>query len=332
MRTEPDQWLARTVEDAIEPELPICDPHHHLWDHPTDRYLLDELHADTGAGHNVVRTVFVECMSAYRPDGPETMRPVGETEFVAEIAAASAAAGGPEIAGIVSYADLRLGPGVEDVLAAHAEAGEGRFRGIRHATSWDADPSVHNAHTDPTEHLMADADFRAGLATLGRMGYSFDAWLYHPQIPDVAGLARAHPDVTIVLDHLGGPLGVGPYANRRREILEWWRPVMEDVASCPNVVLKVGGIGMAAYGDGWHKQDAPPTSDELVARWGDPIRFCIDTFGPDRCMFESNFPVDKKGTSYVVLWNAFKKMAAGYSDAEKADLFHGTASRAYRLD
>ena len=332
MGTERDQWLARTAEEALEPDLPICDPHHHLWDHPTDRYLLDELHADTGAGHNVVRTVFVDCMSGYRDDGPEAMRPVGESEWAAQIAAASAASGGAEIAGIVSYADLTLGDAVEEVLAAHDQVGQGRFRGIRHATSWDADPKIHNAHTNPPPYLMADRAFRTGLAKLTQMGFSLDAWLYHPQIPEVADLARAHPEATIVLDHLGGPLGVGPYAGRRDEILEWWRPAMQDVASCPNVVLKVGGIGMAVYGDGWHKQPNPPTSDELVSRWGDPIRFCIDTFGPDRCMFESNFPVDRFSLSYNVYWNGVKKIVRDFSETDKASLFSGTATQVYSLD
>jgi len=324
-------WLARTAEAVIEPELPICDPHHHLWDYPDDRYLLEELRADTGSGHRVVDTVFVECASKYREDGPTQMRPVGETEFVARVAEASQLAPGATIGGIVGFADLTLGNAVRPVLEAHVEAGRGRFRGIRHASAWDADQRVRNAHTDPTPRLLAQPAFRAGLRVLGSLGLSFDAWLYHPQLPDLVELARAHPEVSIVLDHLGGPLGIGPYAGQRDHVRDVWQPPMSELARCPNVSLKLGGIGMAIYGLGWHKRDAPPTSVELVAAWEADIFWCIEAFGAGRCMFESNFPVDKRGCSYRVLWNAFKRMAAGASAAEKAALFHDTAARVYRL-
>ncbi|MPY96375.1 MAG: amidohydrolase family protein [Acidimicrobiia bacterium] len=324
-------WLARTAEEPLEPELAICDPHHHLWDFPTDRYLLDELRGDTGAGHNVVSTVFVECTSAYRSRGPEELRPVGETEFVAAAAAESERRAGAEIKGIVSFADLSLGEAVRPVLEAHVEAGQGRFRGIRHATAWDRGPGVRVAHTAPPPGLMGEPGFQEGVAELGRLGLSFDAWLYHPQLVELANLARVCPDVRIVLDHLGAPLGLGPYAGHRDEVLAAWRSGMEAVAACPNVVLKVGGIGLPLYGFEWHKNDKPPTSEELAVTWGPEIRWCIELFGPERAMFESNFPVDRKSTSYVVLWNAFKRIAAGASPAEKADLFHDSAARAYRL-
>ncbi|MEL7207606.1 MAG: amidohydrolase family protein, partial [Actinomycetota bacterium] len=245
MTPELQAWLATHTEDPIDPDERICDPHHHLWDHPTNRYLVPELHADTGAGHNVVRTVFVECMSGYRTDGPEAMRPVGETVFVAEAALEAEAAGGATIDGIVAYADLTLGAAVGDVLDAHDDAGGGRFRGIRHATSWDPDPEVHNAHTKPTEGLATTDAFDAGLGALAQRGHSFDAWMYHPQLPELVTVADRHPDLTIILDHLGGPVGVGPYAGRRDEVLEHWRPVMAQLAERPNVFLKVGGIGMA---------------------------------------------------------------------------------------
>jgi L-fuconolactonase len=326
-------WLATTAEDALEPDLPVVDPHHHLWEFPTDTYQLDELRADTGSGHNVVQTVFVECAWAYRPDGPDALRPVGETASVAAVAARSAATAGAEIAGIVSFADLTLGAGVEAVLDAHAAAGDGRFRGIRHATAWDAGPGIRRTHTNPVQGQMGEADFRAGFAVLARLGHSFDAWLYHPQLPELADLAKAFPEATIVLDHIGGPLGIGPYAGRRAEVLEQWRPGMAAVAACPNVVLKVGGIGMTAYGMDLHKRPESPTSAQLAEVWEPDLRTCIELFGPDRCMFESNFPVDKRSCSYVVLWNAFKRVAAsmGLSPSEKADIFAGTARRAYRL-
>jgi L-fuconolactonase len=327
-------WLATTTEDALEPDLEICDPHHHLWDHPKERFLVEELKRETGAGHNVVETVYVDCMSGYFTDGPPEMAPVGEVVFAAEQAAQSAATPGARIAAIVGCADLRLGDGVKPVLEAMVERGNGLFTGIRHATAWDANPKVHNSHMDPKPGEMGTAAFRRGFEVLtGELGLTFDAWLYHPQLPEVLDLARTYPEATIILDHLGGPLGIGPYAGRRGEILARWRPMMAEIAACPNVFLKVGGIGMAMYGMAWHKKQSAPASDELVAAWGEPMRHCIEEFGPHRCMFESNFPVDRRGCSYVVLWNAFKKTAAagGYSAAEKADLFRDTARRAYRI-
>lgn len=332
MDREQQDWLTRNVEDPIDPEQRICDPHHHLWDHPTDRYLLEELRRDTGAGHRIERTVFVECTSCYRDEGPEALRPVGETEFVAAQAEASAATPGAEIAGIVGFADLTLGDAVAEVLDAHVEAGRGRFRGIRHATAWDASPQVRVAHTRPPEGLLGDRSFRAGVGALGRAGLSFDAWLYHPQLPELTDLARAHPDVSIILDHLGGPLGVGPYSGRRTEVREVWRGDLAEVATCDNVTLKLGGIGMPVFGLGWHHRPEPPSSQELAEAWGDELRWCIDVFGPDRCMFESNFPVDRRSCSYTTLWNTFQRVADGYSRHERDLLFHDTAVRTYRLE
>ncbi|MGI9614858.1 MAG: amidohydrolase family protein [Acidimicrobiales bacterium] len=331
--TDTDTWLATTVETPVDPNQEICDPHHHLWDHPESRYLLHELRADTGAGHNVTSTVFVECMSGYRTDGPEALRPVGETDFVAAIASESdrTADSGAVIAGIVGYADLTLGDEVDAVLEAHEEAGQGRFRGIRHAATWDPSPDVHNGHTRPPEGLLTDETFGRGLATLARRGHSFDAWVYHPQLGDVTAMARQHPDLPIVLDHLGGPIGVGPYAGRRDEVLDEWRPAMHELASCPNVTVKLGGIGMALYGMGWHRNETAPTSEQLEGAWGDAVRWCIEAFGPERCMFESNFPVDKRSCSYTVLWNTFQRIAAEASADERQLLFHDTARRFYRV-
>ena len=326
-------WLAQVVEDIVEPGLPICDPHHHLWDHPDSRYLLDELLADTGSGHNVVSTVFVECASMYRAEGPEALRPVGETEFVNGIAAMSASGGyGPTraCAGIVGFADLTLGSAVAEVLDAHLLASP-RFRGIRHAAGWDASDSVRNSHTNPFEHLLLDERFRKGFAELARRGLSFDAWLYHPQIPELTDLARAFPDTTIIFDHFGGPLGIGPYAGRQTDIAAQWREDVAELARCENVVAKLGGIVMPVNGFGFHKRARPPGSDEIVQATGDYHRHAIDVFGVERCMFESNFPVDKQSCSYAVLWNAFKKLVADASPAEKAALFHDTAARVYRL-
>lgn len=328
------QWLAQVSEEIVDPQLPICDPHHHLWDHPGSRYLLDELMLDTGSGHNVVSTVFVECASMYRAGGPVAMQPVGETEFVNGVAAMSASGIYGDMracAGIVSFADLTLGAAVGEVLDAHMAASP-RFRGIRHASSWDASKEVRNAHTKPSEHLLADVRFREGYAELGKRGLSFDAWLFHPQIPELTDLARAFPETTIIFDHFGGPLGIGPYAGKREPIFEQWKKDVSELASCPNVVAKIGGIVMAINGFGFHKADKPATSDAIVADTGPYHLHAIEQFGADRCMFESNFPVDKVSCSYAVLWNAFKKLAKDFSPSEKAALFHDTATRVYRLE
>jgi len=321
------------MEDVLEPALPICDPHHHLWDHPGRRYLLDELLADTGSGHDVRATVFVECLSMYRAGGPVAFRPVGETEFVNGIAAMSASGRyGPTrvAAGIVAFADLTLGEQAGVVLDAHLAASP-RFRGIRHAAGWDASDGVRNSHTDPPPGLLGDARFRRGFAELARRGLTFDAWCYHPQLGEVTALARAFPDTTIVLDHFGGPLGIGPYRGRRAEIFDGWRRALRSLADCPNVVAKLGGLVMPLNGFDFHKRALPPTSLELAAATREWYLHAIDCFGAERCMFESNFPVDKVSTSYRVLWNSFKRIAAAFSKDDKAALFHDTAARAYGL-
>jgi predicted TIM-barrel fold metal-dependent hydrolase len=333
-RLDRNAWLAQVTEDILEPDLPICDPHHHLWDHPEHRYLLDELLRDTGSGHNVRSTVFVECMSMYRADGPEAERPVGETEFVNGIAAMSRSGRyGPTrvAAGIVGFADLTLGEAVGDVLDAHLAASP-RFRGIRHAAGWDKSDKVRNSHTNPPPGLLGEARFRRGLAELAPRRLTFDAWLYHHQLPELASLARACPDTTIVLDHFGGPLGIGPYEGRRAEIFAYWRDAIRDVAQCSNVVAKLGGLVMPINGLGFHRRQRPATSTELAAATRDWYLHAIDCFGPSRCMFESNFPVDKASCSYHVLWNSFKRITADFSAADKVLLFHDTAARVYRID
>ena len=328
-------WLARHAEPALLPDLPIVDPHHHLWDRPGGRYLLDELLADLGSGHRIEATVFVECKSMWRAGGAPEMRPVGETEFVAGAAAMSASGGyGPAAvcAGIVGHADLRAGGRVGPVLEAHLARGGGRFRGIRHIAAYDASPAVVTTSVAPPPGLLADADFRAGFAALAPLGLSFDAWLYQTQLAELAALADAFPATTIVLDHLGGVLGVGPYAGRQDEMFAAWSRDLRELARRPNVVVKLGGLGMRVCGFGFADQPEPPTSAQLAAHWAPYVETGIAAFGVGRCMFESNFPVDKGSCSYGVLWNAFKRLAAGSSDAERAALFAGTARRVYRLN
>jgi predicted TIM-barrel fold metal-dependent hydrolase len=328
------EWLAKLREDVLEPDLPIVDPHHHLWELPQHRYLMPDLLDDTGCGHNVVATVFVECMAMYRASGPEAMKPVGETEFVTGVAAMSASGGYGDTklcAGIVGFADLALGDRVAAVLEAHVAAAGGRFRGIRHASGWDASDEVRNSHTNPSQGLLRDATFRAGFARLAPLDLSFDAWLYHPQLADVVDLAQAFPQTTIVLDHVGGPLGIGPYAGKTDETFARWKASMGALARCPNVVVKVGGLGMRIGVFDFYKRDMPASSAALAAAWKPWVDTCIALFGADRCMYETNFPVDKISCSAGVLWNAFKRLSAGASAAEKTALFSGTASRVYRL-
>jgi predicted TIM-barrel fold metal-dependent hydrolase len=343
------------VEAILEPNLPIVDPHHHLWDrladrlaglppsdhgfmeiiHRVGRYLLDELLADLNSGHAVRATVYLECGAMYRAEGPEELKPVGETEFVNGIAAMTASGLYGDVracAGIVGHADLRLGAHVEDVLHAHVAAGQGRFRGIRQSASHDDDPKVLGplAGRVPAG-LYRDASFRAGFAVLDRLGLSFDAWLLEPQLPDLLDLARAFPGTTIVVDHVGTPLGVGAYAGRREERFATWRRGIAALAGCANVVVKLGGLAMPFAGFPWSYGNRPASSEDLARAWQPYIDACIEAFGPTRAMFESNFPVDSYTCGYATLWNALKRTASAYSADEKAALFSGTAARVYRL-
>ncbi len=333
MTGQHDAWLARNVEDPIDPELPICDPHHHFWDREGDRYLLDQLAQDLGGGHNIAQTVFIECRSMYRAQGPEELRAVGETEFVQGIAAQSASGQyGPTAvaAGIVSNANLMLGDAVAPVLEAHVAASGNRFRGIRFSCAWDASPEI-SAGRASTAGMLSDAQFRAGFDRLQSMGLSFDALVYHTQLGELADLAGAFPDATIILNHIGRPLGIGPYAGRRDAVFADWRQGIAAVAAHENVVVKLGGFGNLISGYDWHQWDAPPSSEQLadtIAPW---LTYCIEHFGPERCMFESNFPVDKASYPYTTVWNAFQRVAQDCSATEKAAMFQGTAARAYRI-
>jgi predicted TIM-barrel fold metal-dependent hydrolase len=328
------EWLDQVVEDVLEPERRILDPHHHLWDYPgVNTYALAELWADTGSGHRVEKTVFIECRSGYRKDGPEHLRPIGETELVAGIAKASrdGGAGKAVISGIVAHADLMRGDVLEEVLAAHTAAGAGLFRGIRQAGARDPNREALSIPGRAVEGLYAREDFRAGMRVLGKLGLSYDTWHYHHQNRAFAELARAVPETTMVLDHFGTPLGVGPYAAERESIFAQWKLDIAEIAKCPNVVAKLGGLAMPDNGFGWDKRERPASSDELVEAQRGYYLHTIECFGPERCMFESNFPVDKRSIGYRVLWNALKKIASGFSESEKHAMFYGTAARVYRL-
>jgi predicted TIM-barrel fold metal-dependent hydrolase len=335
-----NDWLALTPESPLEPELPICDPHHHFWDFRTERtpyqrYLLHELADDMNSGHNVRSTVFVEARSMYRTNGPEEMRPVGEVEFVQGLAAASASGlygPGQAAAAIVGHANLLLGDRVEPVLQALQAASPNRFRGIRHSVTWDPHPEVDNTAAHNQQGQLANDNFRAGARILARMGLSLEGWMFFPQLPELAEFAKAVPDLTIILNHIGGLLRVGPYANRDDEVLATWRSGIAAVAACPNVVMKLGGIGMPRTGFDWHTRNKPIGSEELADSMAPFMTYCIEQFAPNRCMFESNFPVDKVSYSYNVMYNAFKRLSASYTAAERAAMFHDTAARVYRID
>ena len=330
-------WLALTPEDALEPGIPICDPHHHFWDFRTERiphqrYLLHELAADISSGHNVRSTVFIEARSMYRADGPEEMRPVGEVEFVQGLAAASASGlygPGRAAAAIIGHANLNLGEAVKPVLEALQAASPNRFRGIRHSVGWDPHPEVLNR--DLEGRLRSD-EYRAGARVLAQMGLCLENSLYFPQLSELADFARAVPALTIILNHIGGLLREGPYANRDDEVLPAWRQGIATVAKCPNIIMKLGGVGQLRFGFDWHARAKPVGSEELAESLSPLMNYCIEQFGPQRCMFESNFPVDKVSYSYNVAYNAFKRLSKGYFASERSAMFHDTAVRVYKID
>ena len=337
--TPRNDWLARHREEILEPALPIVDPHHHLVERPeTGRYLLPELLSDTDSGHTITATVYLEWLSMYRTAGPAKMQPVGEVEFANGVAAmaASGAYGKTRVCdGIVGYADLALGSGVEEVLEAQIMAGGGpggRFKGIRYISATHPDQPSWGAAVLRPDGMLADPGVREGFAKLAALDLTFDAWCYHTQIAELTALARAFPQLPIVLDHVGGPIGLGRYTGRRDKVFAAWSASIKELANCPNVYIKLGGLGMRMFGFDVHEKADPPSSTTLATLWRPYIETCIAAFGAERAMFESNFPVDKGSGSYQVFWNAFKRIAGGCSSSEKAALFSGTATRFYRLD
>ncbi|MBN2569777.1 MAG: amidohydrolase family protein [Deltaproteobacteria bacterium] len=326
-----EDWLSLTQEDVIDPKMEICDPHHHLWYDVEIEYSINDLLNDINYGHRVVKTVFVESRLMLRKSGPLEMRPLGETEYIQRVL--SQLSGNQNIdisAAIVGFADLTLGSSVERLLEAHISAGKGRFRGIRHTCAWDRSPEFKSRWEVP-EGLLSDSKFREGFGCLQKFDLSFDAWLFHPQLAELEYLARKYPDIRIIINHTGGPLGIGPYAERREEVLSNWKRGIGELSKYPNVFIKLGGLGMPICGFGWHERSVPPNSSDLAEIMAPYYLWCIECFGIDRCMFESNFPVDKSSYSYTVLWNAFKRVVEDFSFQERCALFHGTAMDAYRI-
>ncbi|MGI1678511.1 MAG: amidohydrolase family protein [Cellvibrionaceae bacterium] len=329
-----DDWLLSVEEEIVEPDLPIIDPHHHLWTGRPNDYLLPDFWGDTESGHNIQKTVFIECHAHYLNEGPEHLRPIGETQFVTKIAEESDQAGGNKarIAGIVAYADLMLEESLlDEVLSAHEESAKGRFRGIRQSGAFENNNDFLFIKPRQKKGLYLDKSFQKGVTRLGHKGLTYDTWHYHHQNRDFIELAKAAPETTIILDHFGTPLGVGPYEGQREEIFEQWKKDIADIAKCENVYAKLGGLAMPDNGFGWNLRDVPPTSDEIVETQKRYYLHAVECFGVERCLFESNFPVDKWSLSYHVIWNAFKKMAAEFTDSEKHALFYGNAERIYRL-
>jgi predicted TIM-barrel fold metal-dependent hydrolase len=328
-------WLAQVKEEIINPELPIIDPHHHLWNGDNQLagsfpYLIENLSEDTNSGHNIVGTIFMECAQGYYSGGEEKYKPVGETEFVMNLIKNSEKLSkSTNIIGIIGFADLMLGHEVNDVLNTHLSKGEGLFRGIRHAAGWDKNNEIHNSHSNPIENIYHNKSFMKGAEELINLNLTFDAWHYHHQINDLSIFAKKYPELTIIHDHFGGPLGVGPYEGKKEEIFKKWKDDISLLSESKNVYAKLGGLAMPVNGWNFHKQNKPASSDQIVDMHHEYYLHTINCFGVERCMFESNFPVDRRSVSYHVIWNAFKKMVLGYSDEDKNKLFFKNAKDVY---
>ncbi|MCB8881119.1 amidohydrolase family protein [Acidisoma cellulosilytica] len=322
-------WLALRREDVIDAGQPIIDAHHHLWDEPLAPYQLPDLIADAKAGHRIAATVYVEAKSHLRDSGPDHLKPVGETEF---------AAGCYRVVGetrfcaaIVGFTDLTCGGFTQECLEAHVAAGQGRFRGVRARAAWHAHPALRPPADGPPAGLLADPAFQQGAAQLAQMGLTLDIWVFHTQLPEVAALARALPDLPMVINHCGGPLGIGPFQGQRTEVFQSWQKDLASLTRFDNLHVKLGGLGMPRIGFGFQKREAPPDSQTVATAWGPYFAACIEAFGPNRCMFESNFPVDKGAISYPILWNALKLASSQYSATEKNALFSETAANFYKI-
>jgi predicted TIM-barrel fold metal-dependent hydrolase len=324
------QWLALRQEPIVAPELPVVDSHHHLWDHPGSRYLVPDMIEDVRSGHNVVATVYVQAGTGLRATGPEQFRQVGETEYAVAAGEEAARAGCPALcAAIVGPVSLMLGAAARPVLEAHVQAGRGRFRGVRDLTHWDDDPEIHKVHTRPG--MLASPQAAEVAAILSQMRLSLDVFCYHTQLPEVVALASSFPGLRIVVNHVGTPLAIGRFAGRHDEVFAEWRAQAARLRGHANVSLKFGGLGMRFSGSGFDRLDVPPSSDDLATAWRPWFDAAIEAFGPRRIMFESNFPMDKASFPYPVLWNAYKKLAAGLSDGETARLLSGTAAEVYDI-
>jgi L-fuconolactonase len=324
-------WLETRIEEILEPDRPIIDAHHHIWEQEGNVYLLDDFACDLGSGHKIEATTFVQAHFGYRPDGPVELRCVGETEKIELIARDAEERNLPTRVAAAAFADLTVGSDVIRVIEAHRQAAPTRLRGIRHSVSHDTHFPEGIVLRPAPPRLLSEPRYRAGLKALAGCGLSYDAMLYHQQIPELAETARALPELPIVVDHFGTVIGVGPYRRRQKETFQIWRRDIRELARSSNVFCKLGGMGMIICGAEWHERPSPPSSAELARAWRPYFDTCVEAFGAERCMFESNFPVDKAMFSYSVLWNAFKRLASGASETEKDRLFRSTAASFYRV-
>ena len=340
MKEDLNDWLNQIEEEVIDPNQRIIDPHHHLWPGPSRtegtsssfRYLLEDFWSDTNSGHHIIKSIFVECGQGYLEDTSKEYAPVGETEFVLKVSKeAKRKKTFTQIEGIVGHADMMLGSSVKEILQAHIDAGEGLFKGIRHGASWDPSEEIRNSHSNPIRHIYLNENFQKGVSELDSLSLTLDAWNYHTQIRELSSLAQLFPNLKIVQNHFGGPLGIGPYTNEREEVYELWKDNISELAENKNVFLKLGGLAMPINGWGWHKRKIPASSVELYEKHKDYYLHSIKEFGAERCMFESNFPVDKRSISYRSLWNAFKLIAYEFTQEEKDLLFYKTAESFYKL-
>lgn len=337
-RRPDDAWLSRAVpEPALAPDLPIIDAHLHFWDYNGHFYGVEAFAQDAlSSGHKLAATVFVESGTRLHATGPEHLRSVSETEFAVGISAMAATSTWTTTrvaAAIVAHADLTWDDELlQEALCAQAAAADGRLRGIRQRAKADPDPVVAGPVRSAPLGLFRDPRFRHGLKRLAAMNLSFEVSIFHPQLRDVIDLARAVPEANLVVIHSASPLGFGSYAGREAEVHAKWRASMRELATCPNVSVKLGGLLMCLGNFDFSKAERPPTAEELVKLWNPYIADCVELLGADRCMASSNFPVEKAGIPYGVIWNMFKRVTAGCSTAERQFIFSGTARRVYRLD
>ncbi|MDH4571552.1 amidohydrolase family protein [Salinicola acroporae] len=323
-----ESWLARHREPILMPDQKILDAHHHLWDREESRYRTDEFLADIALGHDVRASLYVQCRTGYRDAGPEALKPLGEVETVLEWSA-----GAPNYPlGIVAFADLLAGSQVRGTLEALCDIAPGSVRGIRNTTAYHPDPVVRSSPRPAPDGLLRAKAFHEGAVQVARAGLTLDVWVYQTQLQEVEALARAMPDLTVVIDHCGGPLGVGPFRDRTPADFAAWRQGIQRLAALPNTRIKIGGFGLAVFGNAYHLNPEPPTSAQLASDWLPYVETCLEAFGSHRAMFESNFPVDKGMYSYIALWNAFKRLTQPLGQEDRDRLFWRTAVETYGLD
>lgn len=325
------QWLTLRQEPILEPDLAVVDPHHHLWDREGERYDLAARRAESRSGHRVLASLYVECLHQYRNHGPEHLLCVGETEWWVRQVRDGEPALQPRICqGLIARSNLLLGAEVDRVLQAHADAAGPGLRGFRFCAAQDTDPRLRSHYPCPPDPFAPGA-IDQGLQAVARTGLPLDIWVYFHQLPAVASWLTRHPATPIVLNHAGGPIGLGPYAGQRDAVRQQWARHLALFRDMPQVSLKFGGLAMALAGFGWHRRDRPASSQELAQAWQPYFETCLDVFGPGRVMFESNFPVDRAGCSQVTLWNAYKTLSAGLPMPDRVALLQDNARRRYAL-